>query len=342
MLLGPGEVRPSRDDFEVVGVLNPGAVVTPGGVTFLLRVAERPRERHRGEIGLPRWRHGNLEVDWVAETDVMSVDARVVRMRNSGNVRLTFASHLIVATSRDGRAIDAVSNVRFLPESELEEFGVEDARITRLLDCYYFTYVAVSRHGAATALGSTADFTKFERHGIVFPPENKDVVLFSEPIVGRYAALHRPNPATLFHAPEIWLGWSSNLRDWGEHEPLSFTPADWESGRVGGGVPPIRTKEGWLEIYHGNRQPVRPGEVGQYCAAALLLDLENPARVRKRTRVPILFPRAAFELQGFVPGVVFPTAALDCGETFLLYYGAADACVGAVELSWKEIWEAME
>ena len=179
-------------------------------------------------------------------------------------------------------------DVRFLPRGELEEFGVEDPRITRLDDRYYFTYVAVSRHGAATALASTEDFATFERHGIIFPPENKDVVLFPERIGGRYAALHRPNPATLFHPPEMWLAWSSNLRDWGGHEPLSFAPAEWESGRVGGGVPPIRTEEGWLEIYHGNRRPARPGEVGEYTSAALLLDLDNPAKVLKRTREPIL------------------------------------------------------
>ncbi len=341
MLLSPGEVQPSREDYEVVGVFNPGAVATPDGVRFLLRVAEQPRERRPGMVGLPRWHDGGLEVDWAAETDVVFVDPRVVRMRDSGNVRLTFASHLLLAASRDGRTIDAISDVRLLPESELEEFGVEDPRLTRLNDRYYLTYVTVSRHGAATALASTRDFATFERHGIIFPPENKDVVLFPERIGGRYAALHRPNPATHFHPPEIWLGWSSDLRNWGEHRPLSFEPAEWESGRVGAGVPPIRTEEGWLEIYHGNQLPERAGEVGQYTAGALLLDLQSPATVLKRTREPILLPQAGYELQGFVPGVVFPTAAVDCGETLLVYCGAADTCTAAVEISWKEIWEAM-
>ena len=225
MMLGPDDMRPSRDDFEVVGVLNPGAVATRDGVVFLLRVAERPRERRPGIVGLPRWNCGSLEVDWVAETDVAYLDPRVVLMRASGNVRLTFASHLLVAVSRDGRTIDTISDVRFVPEGEVEEFGVEDARITPLDGRYYFTYVAVSHHGAATALASTTDFATFQRHGIIFPPENKDVLLFPELIDRRYAALHRPNPATHFHPPEIWLGWSSNLRDWGGHEPLSFAPA---------------------------------------------------------------------------------------------------------------------
>ena len=201
--------------------------------------------------------------------------------------------------------------------------------------------MAVSRHGAATALASTEDFREFERHGIVFPPENKDVVLFPERIGGRYAALHRPNPATLFHSPEMWLGWSWDLRDWGCHEPLRLEPAEWESGRVGAGVPPIRSEKGWVEIYHGNRRPVRPGSVGEYTCAAMLLDLENPAKVLKRSREAVLLPHAAYEREGFVPGVVFPTAAVDRGETLVLYYGAADTCAAAVEVYWKEIMEAM-
>ena len=47
-LLGPEDVPPSREDFEVVGAFNPGAVMTEDGVVLLVRVAERPRERREG------------------------------------------------------------------------------------------------------------------------------------------------------------------------------------------------------------------------------------------------------------------------------------------------------
>ena len=55
LLLGPGDVPASRDDFEVVGVFNPGAVRAGDEVVLLVRVAERPRERRPGFTGLPRW-----------------------------------------------------------------------------------------------------------------------------------------------------------------------------------------------------------------------------------------------------------------------------------------------
>ena len=44
VLLRPADLEPSRADFEVVGVFNPGAVRVNGEVLLLVRVAERPRE----------------------------------------------------------------------------------------------------------------------------------------------------------------------------------------------------------------------------------------------------------------------------------------------------------
>ncbi len=223
--------------------------------------------------------------------------------------------------------------MRFLPDSDLEEFGVEDPRITALDGRFYFTYVSVSRHGAGTALASTIDFKSFDRHGMIFCPENKDVVLFPERIGGEYVALHRPNAATPFCRPEMWVARSPDLIHWGRHECLHGGGAEWETGRVGAGTPPVRVADGWLEIYHGNRQPTQPGEVGMYSTGVLLLDLENPARILRRTAASIFEPTADFERHGFVPDVVFPTGIVETPGSYLVYYGAADSCTAVVEFS---------
>ena len=189
----------------------------------------------------------------------------------------------------------------------MEEFGVEDPRITALDGRYYFTYVAVSRHGAATALASTTDFRDFERHGIIFCPENKDVVLFPEKVEGEFVALHRPNAATPFCRPEMWVARSPDLVRWGRHECLHGGDAEWETGRVGAGTPPVRVEGGWLEIYHGNRQPTRPGEVGRYSTGLLLLDHDNPARIlaappiRSSSRRPISSAMDSCRMSCFPP-----------------------------------------
>ncbi|HJZ54737.1 MAG TPA: hypothetical protein VKE74_07240, partial [Gemmataceae bacterium] len=106
LLLRPEDVPPSRDDFEVVGVFNPGAARAENEVVLLVRVAERPRERRPGCIGLPRWDPGRgLTVDWVPAAELDQVDARVVRRKADGLVRLTFTSHLRVVRCGDGRAV---------------------------------------------------------------------------------------------------------------------------------------------------------------------------------------------------------------------------------------------
>jgi predicted GH43/DUF377 family glycosyl hydrolase len=338
LLLSPSDLTPLRDDFQVVGVFNPGAIKVNGKVILLVRVAERPREVRAGYTALPRWSPGvGLEIDWLADDEIEVVDPRVVKRKADGLVRLTFISHLRVVHCGDGRSVSEITDVQFLPESELEEFGVEDPRITAIDGRYYFTYVSVSRHGAGTALASTTDFKSFVRHGMIFCPENKDVVLFPERIAGEYVALHRPNAATPFCRPEMWIARSSDLIHWGRHECLHGGGALWETGRVGAGTPPLRTSDGWLEIYHGNRQPSHKGEVGMYSTGVLLLDLENPARIRRRTAASIFEPTAEFERQGFVPDVVFPTGAVETPGSYLVYYGAADSCSAVVEFRRDEI-----
>jgi predicted GH43/DUF377 family glycosyl hydrolase len=342
LILRPSDLKPLRDDFEVVGAFNPGATIAGEEVILLVRVAERPRERRAGYTALPRFVPGEgLAIDWTPDGELDVLDPRVVKRKADGLVRLTFISHLRVLRCGDGRTLREATETCFLPERSLEEFGVEDPRITLIDGRFYFTYVAVSRHGAATALASTIDFRLFERHGIVFCPENKDVVLFPERIEGEYAALHRPNAATPFCRPEMWVARSPDLVHWGKHECLHGGGAEWETGRVGAGTPPVRIADGWLEIYHGNRQPTRPGEVGAYSTGVLLLDRNNPAKVLRRSAASIFEPTAEFERNGFVPDVVFPTGIVQADDAYLVYYGAADTCTAVVEFSKRELVNAL-
>mgnify|MGYP000785196719 FL=1 len=59
----------------------------------------------------------------------------------------------------------------------------------------------------------------------------------------------------------------------------------------------------------------------------VILDKENPEKVLYRTRDYLLAPAVSYELQGDVPNVVFPCAALQDGERVAVYYGAADTVV---------------
>jgi predicted GH43/DUF377 family glycosyl hydrolase len=342
-LLRPADFTSSQDDLEVIGAFNPGAVATDDGIILLVRIAEQARERRAGYTSLPRWEPASQRVviDWEPDSELAPVDIRVVKRKRGGLVRLTFISHLRVIRSRDGRALEPREGARFGPANEYEEFGVEDPRITRIGDVCYFTYVTVSRHGAATALASTRDFQKFERHGIIFAPENKDVVLFPEQIGGEYYALHRPNAATPFCKPEMWLATSPDLSHWGWHKHFLGGGETWDIGRIGAGTPPIRTPEGWLEIYHGNSKRAEEKGIGAYSGGLLLLDLEHPERILGASGQAFV-PQTDFEHNGFVPNVVFPTGIIDQGETVLVYYGAADTYSAVVEFSKREIVEQVK
>lgn len=359
LLLRPQDVPPSQPDLQVMGVFNPGAVRWQGEVVLLVRVAERPSKDSSGRLALPRWQAGRVVTDLCPERDADWIEPGIICSRADGLLRLTFTSHLQVVYCGDGRSVRRLG-AKFFPEGEHEEYGMEDPRLTIIGDRCFFTYVAVSRHGISTALASTTDFVTFHRHGVVFAPENKDVALFPEKIGGQYVALHRPVNAMPFARPQMWLARSADLSSWGSHEFLYGGSQAWESGRVGAGPSPIRTEQGWLVIYHGSRRRVAPGQAavapvtplsarqaatgqrGAYYGAALLLDLHNPHRILRRSKQPILEPRAEFERHGFVPNVVFPTGIVECGETLLIYSGAADENTSVVELSTKEILNGLE
>jgi predicted GH43/DUF377 family glycosyl hydrolase len=331
-------VPPSRPELEVVGVFNPGVTRHQGEVVLLLRVAEAPRNVSASEVAAPVYNadSGRVEVNrW--SRDAEGVDASDPRtVVADGRTWLTSISHLRVARSTDGTHFEVEPAPALCAATTYESYGVEDPRITLLADTYWINYTAVSAYGIATALVSTRDFRTFERHGIIFPPNNRDVTVFPEQIAGRYLALHRPMPVGLGQ-PAIWAASSSDLVSWGGHRPVAAPRRGmWDDAKVGGGAVPFRVRAGeqdaWLAVYHGVT-----GSPPVYALGALLLDRRDPARVIARSRQPILSPEAAYEREGFFGGVVFTCGLLADGDRVRIYYGAADGVTAVADLSLGEI-----
>lgn len=346
-LITPDMVTPSHDDFRVVGTFNPG-VVASGDMTYLLvRVAEMPKEKREGRIAIPRVEDGNIVLDWQKQENVNVIDERLLTFKPGNFLRLTNISHLRLAKSRDGINIDSIDEFpTIFPEGPYEEFGIEDARITPIGDMFYITYVGVSRHGITVALVSTEDFVSFKRHGIIFTTNNKDVVLFPEKIRGRYTAFHRPLGSTPFHHPEIWIAYSPDLMHWGDHYAVTGGDSYWGSMKVGAGPPPIRTEEGWLEIYHGSHKAHEKDTVGVYSAGAALFDLDNPRKLIGISQDPILVPEmdyetlrpgSIYEKDGFLPNIVFPSGIVRKDDELFVYCGAADTYTTVSKLSLQDV-----
>lgn len=100
----------------------------------------------------------------------------------------------------------------------------------------------------------------------------------------------------------------------------------WDSAKIGIGAPPIKIDEGWLLIY----QSVGYHDSSRYKAGAMLLDIDNPAKVLHRSSRPILEPNERYENEGHKAGIVYPCGAVIKEKELFVYYGGADtvACVG--------------
>jgi predicted GH43/DUF377 family glycosyl hydrolase len=342
-ILTPAMIPPSRPDLEVLGVFNPAAIRHEGEVVLLLRVAEAPREIPAEEIAAPVWEaeSGRLVVKrW--RRDASGVDASDPRMvLADGRTWLTSISHLRVARSADGIAFTVDPAPALSAATAYESFGVEDPRITLLDDTYWINYTAVSPRGIATALASTRDFRSYQRHGLIFPPNNRDVTIFPDRFAGRYVALHRPMPSGLGDVA-IWIASSPDLLSWGSHQLVaSARDTGWDDAKVGGGAVPFRVKsgrwDGWLAVYHGVTESPTT-----YSLGALLLDAHDPSRVVGRSREPILRPETSYEREGFFGGVVFSCGLLAEGDRVRIYYGAADGVTAVADLSLNEILAGLE
>jgi len=103
---------------------------------------------------------------------------------------------------------------------------------------------------------------------------------------------------------------------------------------IGGGCPPIETKEGWLIIYHGVYDTVK-GYI--YTACAALLDLENPSKLIARLTYPLFKPEHSWEVRGEVNNVCFPTGAIVREGQLYIYYGAADERIGCASINMSDL-----
>jgi len=281
----------------------------------------------------------------------------------------SYESTLGYANSEDGINFKRYNNPVFEPKEEYEKGAVEDPRITGIEGKFYITYVSHLEHKssqdriAITALSSTTDFQKYEKHGVIthLGADDKDVVLFPEKINGEYAMFHRPinwikkdvydkdrklylkvknkriewpiKQRLIFpEKPSIWIAYSDDLKNWHSHKVVMKPEREWEGVKIGAGPPPIKTDKGWLLIYHGSswlpnsKFKDYKGEIYNriYRVGAALLDLKDPSKVIARTKNPIFEPQEDYEIFGDIPNVVFPEGAVVREDELFIYYGAAD------------------
>lgn len=205
-----------------------------------------------------------------------------------------------------------------------------DARITPMEGKYYITWCN-GYHGPTIGVAWTEDFKAFHQLENAFLPFNRNGVLFPRKIGGMYMMMSRPSDNG--HTPfgDIYVSQSRDLEFWGRHRYMMGTikgnESAWQSTKVGPGPSPIETDEGWLLIYHG---VITTCNGFVYRMGVALLDLDEPWKVKYRSKDYLMAPWELYECVGDVPNVVFPCAALTDSATgrIAVYYGCADTVTG--------------
>jgi predicted GH43/DUF377 family glycosyl hydrolase len=334
-------MEPSDDPDEAEGVLNPASARGPDGQLYLF-----PRLVAKGNysrVGKARVRYSDgspasverlgvaFEPEELWETNARTggvEDPRIVRVPTLDAWLMTYSAYgplgprIGLAFSRDLERWERLGPVSFAYEPELRT------------DLNLYT--------------------------------NKDAVLFPGPVPGpdgapAYAMLHRPtwdmswiDPVEGERPPDgvtetragIWVSYAdaervqSDIRELtrlSDHREVAVSQQPWESLKIGGGTPPVRTSAGWLTVYHGVAGELVPGTDHQpkvrYCAGVMVHDAEDVSRLVYRSKEPLLEPELPEEREGIVPEVVFPTAIdlRDDGDADV-FYGMADSRIGVARL----------
>ncbi|MCX7015823.1 MAG: glycosidase [Candidatus Sumerlaeota bacterium] len=279
-----------------------------------------------------------------------------------------------LAVSKNGYDFRRVSDEPvFGPSADGFDAGnVQDARVTQIGDWYYITYACKPYPGGQywlpmakrtysrpqfpdtfpryfrdftflTALALTQDFQRFYRVGPITDPltNDHDVILFPEKTGGRFYMLQRPmewhGPGFPNPHPAIWIASGEDVMKMGDSTLVAQGQYDWEcKGKIGANTVPLKTEAGWLVIYHA------VGADKRYRLGALLLDLDEPWKVRRRTKDFIFQPEEPYETKGIYNGCVFPCGKVLLGDDLLVYYGAADQHVGVASCKLKELLDYLD
>jgi beta-1,4-mannooligosaccharide/beta-1,4-mannosyl-N-acetylglucosamine phosphorylase len=266
-------------------------------------------------------------------------DRYLLMLRVQSRSRETF---LVMAESRDGvdfRVRNEIVIFKGLERVKGKIYHIYDPRLTEIEGAFYIMFAMDMDDGCQLGLAETRDFDDFKFLGITSSEDIRNGVLFPEKVGGKYLRLDRPNKARQEGGPAtgstIWLSESDDLIRWKPAVPVISGRFHYWDEYIGSGPPPVKTRSGWLHIYHGVATHFASASI--YQAGVVLLDLDNPAKVIGRSRNNILEPRELYELTGQVPNVVFPSGIIVenyDGEGFAepssavkIYYGAADTCV---------------
>jgi len=227
-----------------------------------------------------------------------------------------------------------ISERVIFPVSESESSGIEDARFVQFFDdngevTYYATYTAYNGLTILPQLIETKDFTRFKIMTLNGKAvKNKGMALFPRKIDGSYVMLSRQD------GENNHIMFSDNIHFWQESKIIREPTRPWEFIQIGNCGSPLETDQGWIVLTHG------VGPMRQYCIGAMLLDLENPAKIIACLEEPLLTPHKE-EREGYVPNVVYTCGAIFHNTDLVIPYGMSDIKCGIATVGVRELINCM-
>ena len=298
-------------------------------------------ERHSGNPILKSIIKHGWESKYVFNPTAIYEDGKVhILYRAMGEDQVSVLGY---ASSIDGVNIkERLAAPIYVPREDFEKkrktgySGCEDPRITKIDDKFYLCYTAHDGNDpiqVALSSISVSDFLEkrwnWSKPKIISCPErnDKNACVMSEKIKNKYVFFHRIGGC-------IWIDFKNSLNfkkgNWlGGKLLMCPDPKGWDSEKVGIAGPPIKTKEGWLLIYHGLSKQDK-----KYRLGAILLNLKSPDKIVGKLDYPILEPEAKYEKKGLRPNTVFSCGSVVIKKRLFVYYGAADqvTCVASTNL----------
>lgn len=313
--------------FENEGVMNPAAIRVDDHVHLFYRAVSKGNYSTIGYCKLK----GPLNVIERSDSPLIFPQA-AYEIHGVEDPRITLIEDLYYLTYT---AYDGVNALGALATSKdliiWEKHGIISPQMT----FQEFNHLAASKKSINEKyLRYNDPWHGLEKLGLNVLMWDKNVIFFPRRINGKLHFLHRIKPDIQVVAvkdlkelnPEFWQNYFLHIECC-----IVISPKyKHEISYVGGGCPPIETKEGWLLIYHSVHDTTN-GYV--YSACAALLDLEDPQKEIARLPYPLFKPEETWELNGEVNNVCFPTGTALFDDTLYIYYGAADERVACASVS---------
>ncbi len=282
-----------------------------------------------------------------------------------------------LATSKDGIHFTRCFKepVYDLHTDEPDGGSIEDPRLIQMGNAYYLVYAArpwfcgrywlppeerweggtrykdpqedaplyLRKNYSVSYLAYSEDLIHWKRLGRLSDPrfDDRDNVIFPEKIKGKYWKLsrpYRPDTPQGYDHPGIWIASGDDMIVY--EEPKLLYPSglnDWQDNRVGVGCPPMKTKDGWLILFHGVSQ-----KDSLYRIGFMLLDLEDPTKILSISKEAVMEPDQEFEKSPFYPGCVFPTGWVNRDGLLYIYYGCGDQYISLATVKLDDVLNALK